>query len=89
MFDYNFHWRPVLKTLPDLIDAALLTLQVAILAMLIGIVIGLCLALIRLHMKGSLYWFATSWVELARNTPALFQIFFFLLVGTAFSRSWI
>ena len=77
MFDYNFHWRPVLKNLPDLIDAALLTLQVAILAMLIGIIIGLCLALIRLHMKGSLYWFATTWVELARNTPALFQLFFF------------
>jgi His/Glu/Gln/Arg/opine family amino acid ABC transporter permease subunit len=50
---------------------------VAILAMLIGIIIGLCLALIRLHMKGSLYWFATTWVELARNTPALFQLFFF------------
>ena len=77
MFDYNFHWRPVLKNLPDLIDAALLTLQVAILAMLIGIIIGLCLALIRLHMKGTLYWFATTWVELARNTPALFQLFFF------------
>ena len=77
MFDYNFHWRPVLKNLPDLIDAALLTLQVAILAMLIGIIIGLCLVLIRLHMKGSLYWFATTWVELARNTPALFQLFFF------------
>jgi His/Glu/Gln/Arg/opine family amino acid ABC transporter permease subunit len=77
MFDYNFHWRPVLKNLPDLIDAALLTLQVAILAMLIGIIIGLCLALIRLHIKGSLYWFATTWVELARNTPALFQLFFF------------
>jgi len=77
MFDYNFHWRPVFKNLPDLIDAALLTLQVAVLAMVIGIVIGLCLALMRLHMKGSLYWFATSWVELARNTPALFQIFFF------------
>ena len=77
MFDYNFHWRPVFKNLPDLIDAALLTLEVAVLAMVIGIVIGLCLALMRLHMKGSLYWFATSWVELARNTPALFQIFFF------------
>ena len=77
MFDYNFHSRPVLKNLPDLIDAALLTLQVAILAMLIGIIIGLCLALIRLHMKGTLYWFATTWVELARNTPALFQLFFF------------
>ena len=77
MFDYNFHWRPVFKDLPDLIDAALLTLQMAILAMLIGLIIGLCLALIRLHMKGSLYWFATTWVELARNTPVLFQLFFF------------
>jgi len=77
MFDYNFHWRPVLKHLPDLIDAAFLTLQVAVLSMIAGVVIGLCLALIRIHLKGPLYWFATSWVELARNTPALFQLFFF------------
>ncbi len=77
MFDYNFHWRPVMKNLPDLIDAAFLTLQVAVLSMIIGIVIGLCLALIRLHLKGPIYWFASTWVEVARNTPALFQLFFF------------
>ncbi|WP_193141350.1 amino acid ABC transporter permease [Meridianimarinicoccus sp. MJW13] len=77
MFDYNFHWRPVMKSLPDLLEAALLTLQVAVLAMILGILIGLCLALIRLHMTGPARWFATSWVELARNTPALFQLFFF------------
>ncbi len=45
--------------------------------MAIGIVIGLCLALIRIHLKGPLHWFASAWVELARNTPALFQLFFF------------
>ena len=77
MFDYNFHWRPVMKSLPDLIEASWLTVQVASLAMLLGIVIGLGLALIRLHMRGPAYWLATSWVELARNTPALFQLFFF------------
>ena len=77
MFDYNFHWRPVMKNLPDLTDAAFLTLQVAVLSMIIGIVIGLCLALIRLHLKGPIYWFASTWVEVARNTPALFQLFFF------------
>jgi len=76
MFDYNFHWRPVMKSLPDLLEAALLTLQVAVLAMILGIVIGLCLALIRLNMRGPLRWFASTWVELARNTPALFQLFF-------------
>ncbi len=77
MFDYNFHWRPVMKSLPDLLEAAMLTLQVAVLAMILGIVIGLCLALIRLHMRGPLLWLASTWVELARNTPALFQLFFF------------
>ena len=77
MFDYNFHWRPVLKSLPDLTEAALLTLQVAVLSMIIGIVVGLCLALIRIHKKGPLLWFASTWIELARNTPALFQLFFF------------
>ena len=39
MFDYNFHWRPVLKSLPDLLEASLVTLQVAVLSMIIGIVI--------------------------------------------------
>jgi len=77
MFDYNFHWRPVIRSLPELLDASLLTLQVATLSMLIGIVIGLGLSVIRLRLRGPLYWFATAWVELARNTPALFQLFFF------------
>jgi len=77
MFDYNFHWRPVLRTLPDLLEASLVTLQVAALAMIIGIVVAIGLALIRLHMRGPLRWIATAWVELARNTPALFQLFFF------------
>lgn len=77
MFDYNFHWRPVLRSLPDLLEAGLVTLEVASLAMVLGILIGLALALIRLKLKGPLRWFATTWVELARNTPALFQLFFF------------
>lgn len=77
MFDYNFHWRPVLKNLPELIEAAFVTVEVAVISMIIGIVIGLCLALIRIHLKGPALWFASTWVELARNTPALFQLFFF------------
>lgn len=77
MFDYNFHWRPVLKSLPDLIQAGLTTLEVATLSMVIGILLGLGLALIRMNMTGPLKWIAVTWVELARNTPALFQLFFF------------
>ncbi len=77
MFDYNFQWRPVMRSLPELLDASLMTLQVAVLSMLIGIVLGLVLAVIRLRMRGPLFWGATAWVELARNTPVLFQLFFF------------
>lgn len=77
MFEYNFHWRPVFKSLPDLLEAGLLTLEVASLAMILGILIGLGLSLIRLKMRGPVRWFASSWIELARNTPALFQLFFF------------
>ncbi|MEM1004431.1 MAG: amino acid ABC transporter permease [Pseudomonadota bacterium] len=75
--EYNFHWRPVFKALPDLLEASLLTLQVASISILIGIMIGLGLALIRIHMTGPIRWAANTWVELARNTPALFQLFFF------------
>ncbi|KIC09033.1 ABC transporter permease [Leisingera sp. ANG-M1] len=75
--DYNFHWKPVIKALPELLEASLLTLQVAAISIVFGIVIGLGLALIRLHMTGPVKWLASAWVELARNTPALFQLFFF------------
>lgn len=77
MFDYNFHWRPVLKNIPDLLEAAAVTLQVAVISMVIGIVIGLALALIRMHLSGPARWIASTWIEVARNTPALFQLFFF------------
>ena len=33
--------------------------------------------MIRMSGRRSISWFATSWVEIARNTPALLQLFFF------------
>jgi polar amino acid transport system permease protein len=77
MFNYNFQWRPVMRTLPELLEASLVTLQVAALAIVLGIVLGLGLALVRMHMRGPARWLASAWVELARNTPVLFQLFFF------------
>jgi polar amino acid transport system permease protein len=75
--DYTFHWRPVFRTLPDLVEAGLLTLQVAVESMLIGVVLGLALAMFRMSGRWWMTWFATGWVEIARNTPALLQLFFF------------
>lgn len=75
--DYTFHWRPVIRKLPDLLEAALVTLEVTVLSMVIGILIGLVLALIRMSGNRSTVWFAVGWIEIARNTPALLQLFFF------------
>lgn len=66
-----------MRSLPDLIDAGFKTLEVAVEAMILGVIIGLCLALIKMSGRRSITWFATIWIELARNTPALLQLFFF------------
>ena len=75
--EYTFHWRPVFNRLPDLLEAGLITLEVSALSMVIGIALGLGLALIRMSGNRSIAWFAIGWIEIARNTPALLQLFFF------------
>lgn len=75
--DYTFHWRPVFRKLPDLLEAGLVTMEVAILALVVGVLIGLALAIIRMSAMRSITWFAVVWIEMARNTPALLQLFFF------------
>ena len=47
--DYNFHWRPVFRKLDQLLAAGLVTMEVALLAMVCGILIGLVLALMKMH----------------------------------------
>ncbi len=75
MFNYTFHWRPAFLAVPEMLGGALVTLQIAVLSMLIGIVFGVVLALARQSKSKILSGFATIWVEGARNTPALFQIY--------------
>lgn len=75
--DYQFVWRPVFKALPQILESAWITLEVSILSMALGSFIGLLLYFAR----NSSFWPAKIlsgvWIEVARNTPALFQLFFF------------
>jgi polar amino acid transport system permease protein len=75
MLNYTFHWRPAFNALPDMLWGALVSLQIAVLSMVIGVVLAVFLALGRQSNNKLLYGFSTGWVELARNTPALFQIY--------------
>lgn len=74
MLDYTFYWSVVWDKWPVLLDGALLTIETTALSMLMGTCIALPLALMR-RGAGAGYHFATAWVEVSRNTPALFQIY--------------
>ena len=75
MFNYTFHWRPAFQALPQMLQGAVVTIELAVLSMIIGVVIGVALALMRQSSSRILRAFSASWVEIARNTPALFQIY--------------
>ena len=73
--NYTFQWKQAWNKLPQMLDGALVTMQIAVLSMVIGIVLALMLTLFRQSGNRILSGIATTWVEIARNTPALFQIY--------------
>ncbi|MCO6060438.1 amino acid ABC transporter permease [Pseudomonas sp. MOB-449] len=75
MFEYSFYWSIVWAKFPELVQGAKATIELTVLSMAIGTVIALVLTLLRRQEKGLGYGLATTWVEVARNTPALFQIY--------------
>jgi len=75
MFDYTFQWRVVWKHWPELLQAAYLTLEVTALSVVIGLAIASVLAVFKDSRVKSLRHLASAWVALARNTPALLQIY--------------
>ncbi|MFD9898576.1 amino acid ABC transporter permease [Mesorhizobium sp. UC74_2] len=75
MFSYTFHWNQALRALPQMLDGALVTLEIALLSMAIGLALAIALTVFRLSGNRVLSAVATAWVEVARNTPALFQIY--------------
>lgn len=74
MFGYTFYWSIVWQKLPELAAVAALTLQITVLSMILGTAFGAALAIGR-QGRGLVLRLSTAWVELARNTPALFQIY--------------
>lgn len=56
------------------INATLTTIQVSLLALLIGLVLGIVVCLAKISNVKPLNWLATVYVEIIRNTPILVQI---------------
>ncbi|TCS43308.1 amino acid ABC transporter permease [Reinekea marinisedimentorum] len=73
--NYEFHWNTVFQHMPEMLMGAFVTLHVSVLSMLIGIVLAVLLAIVKMNNIKPFSYLATTWVEIARNTPALFQIY--------------
>lgn len=75
MLNYTFHWNQAMRALPRMLEGALVTLEIAVLSMVIGLICAMGLTLMRMSGSRALNAVAMTWVEVARNTPALFQIY--------------
>jgi polar amino acid transport system permease protein len=75
MLDYTFQWRIVLKHWPEMIQGGILTLELTISSIVLGVVIAMFLAVLRKSDNPFYRNTANVWVALSRNTPALLQIY--------------
>ncbi|NQY93108.1 MAG: amino acid ABC transporter permease [Campylobacteraceae bacterium] len=73
--DYTFHWITVWNVFPEMLSAALVTIEVAVISMIVGLIIAVFLALGKDSDNELFRTPAVIWIEIARNTPALFQIY--------------
>jgi polar amino acid transport system permease protein len=63
------------QNLPALLAALGVTIQIAVGATILGVLLGLITAVGRLSPYRPLNWLATIYIEVIRNTPALVQVF--------------
>jgi polar amino acid transport system substrate-binding protein len=68
-------WETVLRYLPSLLGAALITLGLSCLSMALAVAIGVIVASGRVYGAPPLRLLLTAWVETIRGTPLLLQLF--------------
>ena len=73
--DYVFHFRSIWVNRELFISGAFITLQIAVLGIIIGIILGTIGAVCRGSKSRSLRLISSSYVEVIRNTPLLVQLY--------------
>lgn len=72
---YNFQFRDVFNNIDLLLVGMGYTLQLSLITMVVGLAIGVAMALAKTWGPWPLRWAAASYVEVIRNTPLLVQLF--------------
>jgi polar amino acid transport system permease protein len=89
--DTNFHWHVVGQYLFDtrVLKGVLATLELTVLAMLIGIVLGVVLAVMRQSPNPLVAGASWLYVWFFRGTPLLVQILFWYAIATLYKPTFI
>lgn len=77
---YEFDWSSIPGALPFLWEGMVISLQITVTAVLVGIVWGTLLALMRLSSIKPLSWFAAAYVNLFRAVPLVMVLLWFFLI---------
>jgi len=73
------HFEVIANSWQLIATGVLLTLEIAIAAIAIGLLLGLLTAIARMGSVAPLRWLATTYVEVLRNTPVLVQLLLIFL----------
>jgi polar amino acid transport system substrate-binding protein len=73
---FNVLLKRYISYLPSFGEAALKTLEISILSMIVAILVGLIIALIRVYAPKAFSKCAVFYIETIRGTPLLIQLFF-------------
>ena len=76
MWDWAYAWQ----ILPDLLAAAVITIEATLLGFAVAAVLGLVLAILRMSQNPWIANPSTGLIEFIRGTPVLIQIFFMFYV---------
>lgn len=70
-----FDWKLVFTQIPDILEALPTTVELTIIATLIGYILGLLLALIKIHRVPVLRQIGAFYISFLRGTPILVQLY--------------
>lgn len=77
---HDFDWSSIPSALPFLAQGMLVTLEITLVALVVGLVWGTLLALMRLSAVAPLRWFAAGYINLFRAVPLVMVLLWFFLV---------
>jgi glutamate/aspartate transport system permease protein len=77
---HDFDWSSIPSALPFLAQGMLVTLEITLVALVVGLVWGTLLALMRLSSVAPLRWFAAGYINLFRAVPLVMVLLWFFLV---------